>query len=113
MNEPQKLKLCSDLNSFSYRIFYQHYDLATNVPVGPTFANKERAAEWYSKWLTAQYYGEERRESTVDRRRHDKRTTFELRSEGRRSADKPVEFEDRVGWMLRDLAKMRSANDAP
>jgi len=103
----QTLKLCSDLNSFNYRVTYRHIDCATDQPIGPSFPNKERAREWYLSWLASQHTGAERRETVVDRRRHDKRTQFELRSEGRRRSDQPIEFEDRVGWMLNDLAKLR------
>lgn len=106
-SEAPQLKLCSDLNSFNYRITFHFCDISTGELIGPRFSTKEHAQEWYQRWLSCFYFGEDRRKSAADRRRQDKRTAFELRAEGRRRADEPVEFEDRVGWMLTDLAKLR------
>ena len=109
MNTIPRLILISDFNSFNYRISLRFKDTATDEFIGPKFANRDAAADWYRDFIASFYDGHEKRSSKRDRRIYSGTRQVEQRQNGRRLVDQGYDFEDRAKWILKDIATLQRA----
>ena len=103
-NQP-RLFLTRLMGSRTLRITYQFYDSDANC-VGPKFRLQGNAREWYQRYLSALYSGEERRLACTDRRASVVATDLERRSVRRRFSDRPFVELDPHTQLERDVQSL-------
>jgi len=105
--DPPKLTLVKELESDTLRVILQFYD-AEGQAVGPSFANKALALEWYVEANAALYVRPERRQSHIDRRLHENsgQRAEKRAPSGRRHTDREPDFIDNVAKLRQEIKQL-------